>query len=266
MNLQQPPPQQQQQQAQPGQSQGMTPTDIAAAVALALKQTMLQQQPQQQQQRQMSQAEIDQLLGTYNPDQALHDALFGPNATPETRMQGLQHLVQGIVANAAGMAQEISYQHLQKFNEHISDPLEDARYVANARFFDEIYDGHPALKQFDPLLKGQLSQYEQAQDYPKDRAARAAYVRDKFIPIVKQIQPDFDPTRPPQQAPAPGRPYANSPQGGQQQSGQQGQQQQQRQQGSGLPSFGGGGSGATVGATPMPTSGFAPKGAGQYGF
>lgn len=245
-------PQQQGQQGQAGQSQGLTPTDLAAAVAAAIKQTMPAQQQPTQQQRQMSQQEIDQMLGTYNPDISLVEALFGAAATPEGRLAALGQLVQGVVANATGHAKYLTEDYIRRYHEHISDPLEDAKYASNERFFDSIYQGHEGLKPFDGLLRQMLPSMAQEKDYPTDRGERAKYVREKFLPHIKAIQPDFDPTRPaPVQSHQQGR-HLNSPP--QQLSGQP----QQRQQGAGLPSLGGGGSGATVGAS-APANGNRPS-------
>jgi len=237
----------QQQPPQPGQGQNLTPTELASAVAMALRQSMPQQQPQQ---RQMTQEEIDARLGTFVPDMGIVEALFGANATPEGRLQALTYIVQSTVANATGHARYLSEDYLKKYHAHIAEQLEDAKYAANERFYDGIYQGHEGLKPFDGLLRQMLPTYEQAPDYPTDRSERAKYVREKFVPHVKTIDPNFDPTRPPVQAAQQGhlgRPYANSPQNN------SGQQTQQRPQGAGLPSLGGGGSGATTGASHVPT-------------
>lgn len=172
------------------QQASMDPNAMAQSIAQALAM-------QQQQQQGLSPEQIDQMLRTARPNQALIDALWGDNATPESRMQALAEYTQQIVANATAHAQVIASQYLQDYNQHVSPLLEDARYLSEQRFYGDLYEGHPGLKQFDPMVKQLLPQLRQQAEFPKERDKQASWVREQFIQQLKQAQPDFDPTRPP---------------------------------------------------------------------
>lgn len=241
----------QQQAPAPGANQGLTATELAAAVAQAVAQN-IPQQPQMQQQ--LSPEQIAELRGTYTPNEQLLGLLFGEQANPQTRLQALQELVEGIRYNALREAQ-IMHQHgLQQLYQHIQEPLEDARYLGQQRFMQDLYQGHDGLKQYEPFVKEMLPQFEKHEQYPQDRAARAEFVRKQMVDIIKKHNPQFDPTKgQPQQQPLPhthafGQ-MQHVPSGGYQPTPAP-QHSPSNTQPASLPSLGGGGSGAAAAATP----------------
>lgn len=172
----------------PGQSQPIDPTAMAEAFAAALQRNAPQPAPQQ-----MSPEQIDQMLRTYRPGQDLIEQLFGDTATAESRMQALQGLVQGVVANATAHAQVLADNYIQQYHASVSPHLDDARELSQERFYQSLYEGAPGLKQYDPVVKQFLPQLQQDPQYPKDRGQRAAWVRDKVSGVLKQSNPQFDP-------------------------------------------------------------------------
>ncbi len=200
-------------QPQAGQTQGLDATALANAFKEAFAQNNLQPV---QQQAPPTQEQLDQMLRTYRPDASLYASLFGDAASEETRMQALSSMIQGIVANATAHAQVLAEDYLQRYHGQISPHLEDASYMANTRFNDDLYTKAPALKQYEPLLKDYLPRFQQDKDYPRDRASRAQFVVDKFSAIMKGVDPAFDPTKVAQSQAAPatqsfgGQPSANT--------------------------------------------------------
>lgn len=248
------PNQMQQQAAQqppPGQSSDLNPTALAAMMAQAMAANMPQQQVQQQQ---LTPEQIAELRGTYNPDQQLIDLMFGETANPQTRMQALASMVEGIRYNAMKEA-EIMVQHMgRQMLDHLREPLEDARSYGKDRMFTKLYEGHEGLRQFDPVIRGTIQQLEQQQGWPMDRDQRVEYARKHYIDMLKAANPQFDPTQAPaQHNPLPhshafGQDYRPSPQQSPNTQQQQPRPTQQPQTAS-LPSLGGGGGGAAVGAS-----------------
>lgn len=177
------------------QQQGAPSVDaLTAAFTAALKANAPQQQVQQQM-PQMTQEELDQHFRTYRIHPQLLDAMFGEAATNETRMAALQHIVQGSVANAVAMSNIMAQHHISQYQQQLDPDLQEVRHLAESRFFDETYDGHPGLKTLEPIIREMLPKFREAEDYPKaDRRAQPKYVRDKIIALQKQVDPNFDPT------------------------------------------------------------------------
>jgi hypothetical protein len=178
------------QQAQPQPAQpGVDPTAIAQAFAQALRDN--QPPPQQPQ---LTPEQMDQMLRTFRVGPDLVDALFGDNASPESRMAALSHLVSGVVANATAHAQVLADNYINNYHQQINPHLEDARELSQERFYTQLYEGAPGLKQYDPIVKEFLPKLQADPGYPKERAQRTQFVRDKVTGILKQTNPQFDPT------------------------------------------------------------------------
>lgn len=194
----------QQTQQEPPQGQQVPVDAMAEAFAKALAKNAPRQQVQQQQ-PQLSQEEMDQHFRTFRPSEALVEALFGEGATPQTRMAALSHITQGIVANATAHANILAQHHIQQYGSQLTPDLQELRHIADGRFFEELYDGAPGLKSDEPILREMMPTFKSAQDFPKeDRRAQPAYIRDKFIALRKQSDPNYDPTggqQPGQQTP-----------------------------------------------------------------
>ncbi len=230
--------QQQQQQQQSGQSQSVTLTDLQAAMTAAL--SPLARQQQQPQPQQLSPEQIDQMLGTYRVDDNVGRLLFGDALTPQ-QLEALNMIVVGAVTNATKQAQLIAEHQAQTLYGHIEPHLNDAREYGQERFFGQLYEGHDGLKQFDPLLRNMLPQFEQLPNYPKTgRKAQAEFVRKQAIELIKQTQQDFDPTGQAQQQQQTRGNRNDSVQPAQPTQNNSGQHRQQPITPT-LPSFGGGG-------------------------
>lgn len=196
-----------QQGQQAGQGQGIDATEIAKAFAAAMQQN--QPPPQQPQ---LTPDQLDQMLRTYRPDQALHDALFGENASAESRMAALGNLVQGIVANATAHAQVLANDYISQYHQSVSPHLEDAKYLSQTRFYDDLYKDAPGLKQYEPLVKEYLPKFQNDKDFPQERDKRVSFVKDKFTGLMKQVDPNFDPVKVAQAAQGQQGSHYNSPQ------------------------------------------------------
>lgn len=240
-----PPQQQQDPNASAGQGQTVALTDLKEAFTQALKGAQPQAPPQQQQ---LSPEQIKQMLRTYTPDQSLHDMLFGENLTPDQRISALNNMVQGIVSNATAHAQVLVEDYLQRYHQEVSPTFEDAKYLSQQRFYDDLYQGNDGLKQYDPMIRQLMPQFESQPDYPADRGKRSEYVRNKSIELLKQTQPTFDPTK--GQAPTSGQSaYHNSP----------------ATKAPSLSSFGGGG-GQGGAAKPVAPASTTPASVPEFGF
>jgi len=217
----------------------ISPQDLAAAMAQALQQA----QPQQQQQvPQMTPEQMAQLQKLYSPELQLHDALFGNGATPETRMQALASFVDGLRANWRAEAGLIADHTGQTLYGAINPYLEDAREIAQQRFFESVYDGHPGLKAYDPFVKQYMSVVEKDPQFPQERGKRAEFARERLVQQIKQLSPQFDP----KMAPAPVQQQSQQPNAARPQTSQPSQS---------LPSFGGGGGQGPAVKAPQAVSG-----------
>ena len=227
------------QQAQPPlASSPMDATAIAKAFADALKQN--QPAPQQPQ---LTPEQMDQMLRTYRPGADLIEAMFGEHANNETRMQALQGLVQGVVANATAHAQVLADNYISNYHNQINPHLEDARELSQERFYESMYKDAPGLKQYDPIVKEFLPKLQQDKDYPKERAARVGFVRDRVTGILKQTNPAFDPAQAPVSVAQQQRPQQPS------------HQSQQPSATPSLPALGAGASGGSHGGQSSTSSG-----------
>jgi len=216
----------------------ISPQDLAAAMAQALQQA---NPPQQQAAPQMSPEQMAQLQKLYSPEQQLHDALFGEGATPEMRMQALASFVDGLRQNWRAEAGLIADHTGQTLYGAINPYLEDAREIAQSRFFDNIYKDHPGLQSYDPFVKQYMSVIEQDPAFPKERDKRAEFARERVVQQIKQFSPQFDPRVAPVQ------------QSSQQQQRPNGGQSIQPSQS--LPSFGSGGGSGSAAKAPQAASG-----------
>ena len=220
----------------------------ASALAQAMAQALAQQQQQQQRQAPpppMSPEQIAQLQRLYNPEEQLIEMLFGDAANTQTRMQAFQQLIGGIRDNWRAEAGLIADHAGQTLYGAIDPYLQDARELAQERFFGQVFDGHPGLKAIEPFIKQSLPTFESHPDFPKDRAKRAEFVRQQAVTLAKQFSPDFDPVKPPV------TPHVNSP------------SQQSQQRPSPLPSFGSGGGGQGPAAKAPQTAGATPSVSGD---
>lgn len=220
----------------------------ANALATAMAQALAQQQQQQQRQAPpppMTTEQIAQLQRLYNPEEQLIEMLFSETATPQTRMQALQQFAEGLRNNWRAEAGLIADHTGQTLYGAINPYLEDAREVAQERFFGQIFEGHPGLKAIEPFIKQSLPTFESHPDFPKDRSKRAEFVRQQAVTLAKQFSPDFDPAKPPV------TPHSNSP------------SQQSQQRSSPLPSFGSGGGGQGPAAKAPQTAGATPSVSGD---
>lgn len=220
----------------------------ANALATAMAQALAQQQQQQQRQAPpppMTPEQIAQLQRLYNPEEQLIEMLFSETATPQTRMQALQQFAEGLRNNWRAEAGLIADHTGQTLYGAINPYLEDAREVAQERFFGQIFEGHPGLKAIEPFIKQSLPTFESHPDFPKDRSKRAEFVRQQAVTLAKQFSPDFDPAKPPV------TPHSNSP------------SQQSQQRSSPLPSFGSGGGGQGPAAKAPQTAGATPSVSGD---
>lgn len=190
-----------QQQVEQQAAQPQVPVDqMAEAFAKALAKNQPRQQGQPP--AQLSQEEMDQHFRTYRPGQGLLDALFGETATNDTRLAALNHLIQGVVANATAHANILAQHHIQQYGTQLNPDLQELRHIADGRFFEELYDGAPGLKNDEPILREMMPTFKSAEDFPKDnRREQPKYIRDKFIALRKQSDPNYDPTGGQQQQP-----------------------------------------------------------------
>lgn len=188
-----------QQQQQAGPVQPLNATELAQAFASEMQKL---QQPMQQQQPQLTQEQIDQMLGTYNPDMSLVQALFGDDPERnQTRLEALQNMIRGVIANATGHGNVLVQDYLGRYHQQQAEALEDARWLAQQRFYDDLYKGNDGLRPYDAVIKNMIPQFEQMPNYPKSKADRASFVRDQVVALFKQTQPQFDPTKPVQAPP-----------------------------------------------------------------
>lgn len=216
----------------------ISPQDLASALAQAMQQTQSQQQPQAPQ---MTPEQMAQLQKLYSPEQQLHDALFGDGATPETRMQALGQFVDGLRQNWRAEAGLIADHTGQTLYGAIDPYLQDAREVAQSRFFETVYKDHPGLQAYDPFVRQYMSVVESDPQFPKERDKRAEFARERVVQQIKQLSPQFDP----RVAPAPQQVSHNQRPNG-------GQSQQPSQS---LPSFGSGGGQGPAAKAPQSASG-----------
>jgi len=230
--------QQQQAQAQPG----ITATDLQTAFQAAIQ--AAQPAPPQPA---MTPERFEQLTRAYKPDVSLVDLMFGEQASNETRLQALLNLVQGVVDNTSARADLLAQARLQEYHQQLYPDIEDLRDIAQSRFFDQLYDGHPGLKQYDPLLRQMIPQFEQPPNYPQERKQRPEFIRNQAVELIKKTMPTFDPKYDPaqQQQQRGSAGYYPAYQTQQQVSGAT-QMAPQRQSSPGLPSLNGGGQGAAA--------------------
>lgn len=188
MQGQQPPPEGQ----QPPPPQ-MSPADMAKAMAEAFKSAIPPQQAPQVPQQQMTPEMFAQLTRAFKYDPQWTGQMFGETATPETFQAAMERIVAAAVQNAIASSHLITQNYMKQLTEELGPDLEDLRHLSQSRFYDSLYEGHDGLKTYDPLIRHMLPSFEQAPEYPQDRGARAEFVRNKIVEIIKKTNPQFDP-------------------------------------------------------------------------
>lgn len=254
----------------PNQPQGatvpqMTPEQFTQMLQAAVKSAQPAPQPQQQQ---LSEAQMRQMLGVFDFDPNWEMAIFGEQASPQTRSQAFMAMLNAAVTQAVQMSRVQTLNEMNQFYQGIAPNLEMAAHLDNRFLFEDIYQGHEGLKQYDPVIRHMMEGFSKNQDFPQERSKRPDYIRQQMVNIIKQTQPDFDPTKgavpqgqqmqqPQVRQPAPQQParYHNSPPANP--TGSVGSSSQPRQAAQSLSAGGGGGVPSGTSSPPSrPSGGF----------
>ena len=169
---------------------GFDYTALAAANAATLGPILESLRPQQQQ-PQLSQEELNKMLARFDPDDEIVEALFGDNATKESRAAALKRMVDGIyghVYKSTGMFVNEQLGGIKKEFEPLKAERAKQQYEG---FKSGLVKAAPWIKDYSKLHDHAIQAVASSgQQFRSDKEAQNAII-GYIESLVKQVNPGF---------------------------------------------------------------------------